>query len=205
MRKLMLPLFVLFSIFGGCSSERGTDSHKHLQKAVFAGGCFWRMEPPFEELEGVKDVISGYTGGHKKNPTYEEISSGSTGHYEAVEITYDPEKISYEQLLEVLWKNIDPTDEGGSFTDRGQQYSTAIFYQNDEQRRLAELSKEKLEKSGTYKGPVVTKIIRFDVFYKAEDYHQDYYKKNPLMYKLHREKSGCDTFLKKVWEGNKNK
>lgn len=163
------------------------------------------MVPPFEKLDGVVEVVSGYTGGHKTNPTYEEVSSGTTGHYEAIQVTYDAEKLSYEQLLDIFWKNIDPTDAGGSFADRGQQYASAIFYHNEEQNRLAELSKEELGKSGIFDKPIVTKILKFDVFYKAEDYHQDYYKKNTIRYKFDRAGSGRDRFLEKAWKGREEK
>lgn len=173
--------------------------NKKLENATFAGGCFWCMEPPFEKLDGVYGVISGYAGGYKKNPTYEEVSSGTTGHYEAIEITFDPEKVSYEKLLDVFWMQIDPTDAGGSFADRGQQYTSAIFYHNDEQGRLAEASKERLAKSGKYDKPIVTKILKFEAFYPAEDYHQDYYKKNPIRYKFYRRGSGRDDYIRKIW------
>lgn len=176
-----------------------------LEKATFAGGCFWCMEPPFAMLEGVADVVSGYTGGRRANPTYEEVTSGTTGHYEAIQITYDPGKVSYEQLLDVFWMNVDPTDAGGSFADRGQQYGSAIFYHNEEQKRLAERSKEMLEKSGVFDKPIVTTIVPFEVFYVAEDYHQDYYKKNPLRYKYYRAGSGRDSFLEKTWKGREEK
>ncbi|MEK7851264.1 MAG: peptide-methionine (R)-S-oxide reductase MsrB, partial [Deltaproteobacteria bacterium] len=175
--------------------------NKNLQTATFAGGCFWCMEPPFEDLDGVVEVISGYTGGEKASPTYEEVSSGATGHYEAIQIRYDSGKVSYEQLLDVFWRNIDPTDAGGSFVDRGQQYGSAIFYQNEEEKRLAELSKERLGKSGVFDKPIATKVLKFMVFYRAEDYHQDYYKKNPIRYKFYRAGSGRDPFLKKAWKG----
>jgi len=157
------------------------------------------MEPPFEKLEGVVEVISGYTGGHKENPTYEEVSSGTTGHVEAVQITYDPSKITYSELLEVFWKQIDPTDPDGQFVDRGLQYRTVIFYHNDEQKSLAEKSKEELDKSGRYEKPIVTEIIKASKFYEAEEYHQDYYKKNPIRYKYYRYFSGRDQYLKKIW------
>ncbi len=170
-----------------------------LEKATFAGGCFWCMQPPFEKLEGVVEVIAGYTGGHKKNPTYEEVSAGGTGHVEAVQITYDPSKINYSQLLEVFWKQINPTDPGGEFVDRGSQYRSVIFYHNDEQKELAEKSKEELDKSGMYKNPIVTEIIPASEFYKAEEYHQDYYKKNPVRYKYYRYMSGRDQYLKSIW------
>ncbi len=169
-----------------------------LKKATFAGGCFWCMEHPFEKLEGVIEVISGYTGGRKKNPTYEEVSAGETGHTEAVQITYDPTKITYTKLLDVFWKQINPTDSGGQFVDRGSQYRTAIFYHDEEQKQLAEKSKEELDKSGKYKEAIVTEIIEASEFYKAEDYHQDYYKKNPIRYNLYRFYSGRDRYLKGI-------
>jgi len=170
------------------------------EKATFAGGCFWCMELPFEQLDGVIEVISGYTGGHTENPTYEEVSSGKTGHLEAIQITYDPSKVSFAELLAVFWKQIDPTDKSGQFVDRGSQYRTAIFYHTEEQRKIAEESKRELEQSGRYRKPVVTEIIRAAPFYPAEEYHQNYYKKSPMRYKFYRLNSGRDQFLEKVWE-----
>lgn len=170
-----------------------------LEKATFAGGCFWCMVPPFEKLAGVKEVISGYTGGHKKNPSYEEVSSGSTGHVEAVQVIYDPSKITYKALLDVFWRQVDPTDPGGQFVDRGSQYRTVIFYHSEEQRRLAEESKKELGASGRFSKPIVTEILPASTFYRAEEYHQDYYRKNPVRYKFYRYNSGRDQFLKKVW------
>lgn len=146
--------------------------------ATFAGDCFWCMEESFEKIEGVIDVISGYTGGNVENPTYEQVLSGKTGHYEAVQVIYDPEKISYNDLLEVFWSHIDPTDPEGQFADKGPQYRTAIFYHDEEQKYLAEKSKELLEKSGLFKKPIVTEIKKSEKFYKAEDYHQNFYEKN---------------------------
>jgi len=175
-----------------------------IEKATLAGGCFWCMEHPFEKLKGVLEVISGYTGGHKDNPTYKEVSAGETGHVEAVQITFDSSKITYSELLDVFWKQIDPTDPGGQFVDRGIQYNTAIFYHDKEQKALAEKSKAGLDKSGRYKKPIVTEIIKATRFYKAEDYHQDYYKENPLRYKYYRYSSGRDQYLKKIW-GSKAK
>jgi methionine-S-sulfoxide reductase len=168
-------------------------------KAIFAGGCFWCMEPPFEKLDGVHAVVSGYIDGHKENPTYQEVSSGTTGHTEAVEITYDPNKISFAELLEVFWMNIDPTDAGGQFVDRGSQYRTGIYYLNDEQQQLAEASKERLGKSGRFDSPIVTEIVAATRFYPAEDYHQDYYKESPVRYKFYRYNSGRDQFINRVW------
>lgn len=175
------------------------EKTENTETATFAGGCFWCMENPFEKLDGVIEVISGYTGGHKENPTYGEVSSGETGHYEVVQVIYNPDKINYKELLDVYWRQFDPTDPGGSFADRGSQYRSAIFYHNDEQKRLAEISKQEITESGIFQMPVVTEIIKFEKFYRAEEYHQDYYRKNPLRYKFYREGSGRDRFIKKVW------
>jgi peptide methionine sulfoxide reductase msrA/msrB len=170
-----------------------------LATATFAGGCFWCMEPPFEKLPGVVSVTAGYTGGKEKNPTYQEVSSGKTGHVEAIQVEYDPSKISYQYLLEVFWRQINPTDDGGQFADRGKQYRTAIFVASQEQRELAEASKKKLGKSGIFKKPIVTEIREATAFYPAESYHQDYYKKNPVNYKRYRSGSGREAFLESVW------
>ena len=195
--KAVLVLLVLtFSVIGNAEQK---EKVKEMEIATFAGGCFWCMEPPFEKLEGVKGVVSGYTGGHKKNPSYNDVTSGNTGHVEAVEITYDPSKITYIELLEVFWKQIDPTDQGGQFADRGLQYKTAIFYHSEEQKKLAEQSKEKLERSGKFEKLIVTEIIPSSQFYKAEDYHQDYYKKSDLHYKRYRIGSGREGYLQKKW------
>lgn len=167
--------------------------------ATFAGGCFWCMVGPFEELGGVKSVISGYTGGHKANPTYEEVCSHKTGHYEAVQVTFDPVAVSYDKLLEVFWRQIDPTDEGGQFFDRGHSYRTAVFYHNERQRHIAEASKKVLNESGRFKRPVVTEILPAAAFYPAEDYHQDYHRKNPAHYSKYRRGSGRDTFIEEYW------
>jgi len=170
-----------------------------LEKATFAGGCFWCMTPPFEKLDGVKEVVSGYTGGHTVNPTYEDVTSETTGHRESVEILYDPSKVSYEKLLDVFWHQINPTDAGGQFVDRGPSYVSAIFYHNEEQKMLAEESKKKLAASGRFDKPIVTEILPAGPFYKAEDYHQDYWKKNTVRYKFYRFNSGRDQYLAKVW------
>lgn len=171
------------------------------ETAVFAGGCFWCMEPPFEKLDGVSKVISGYTGGSKDNPTYEEVSSGSTGHRESVEITYDPKKVTYAKLLEVFWKNIDPYDERGQFCDKGEQYKSAVYYKNDDEKKAFEKSLEDLKKSGKLKDKVATEAMAFKKFWPAEEYHQDYYKKNPIRYKFYRGGCGRDKRLKEVWGG----
>jgi peptide methionine sulfoxide reductase msrA/msrB len=172
---------------------------EELRKATFAGGCFWCMEPPFEKIDGVKDALSGYTGGPEEGPSYKEVSSGRTGHVEAVEVLYDPLKVSYGELLDIFWRQVDPTDDGGQFVDRGKQYRAAIFTHDEEQRRLAEESRNKMEESGRFDGPIVTEIRPAGPFYLAEDYHQDYYKKSPLKYKYYRWGSGRDRYLKKTW------
>jgi len=174
-------------------------NEENAKKATFAGGCFWCTESDFEKVDGVLEVVSGYTGGDVENPTYEQVSSGTTGHYEAVQVLYDPKKITYEELLDVFWRHVDPTDPGGQFVDRGPQYRSAIFYHNEAQKAAAEKSKEEMDKSGIFKKPIVTQIIPFKKFYKAEEYHQDYYKKNPIRYKFYRYRSGRDQFLESVW------
>jgi peptide methionine sulfoxide reductase msrA/msrB len=176
-----------------------TKENENLKKATFAGGCFWCSEADFEKLPGVVKVVSGYTGGQKENPTYAEVSSGKTGHVEAIQVYYDPSKISYEELLDTLWKHIDPTDGGGQFVDRGPQYRSAIFYHDEEQKKLAEKSKEALGKSGKFNKPIVTEILQFTKFYEAEEYHQDYYKNHSLRYRFYRHGSGRDQFLERVW------
>lgn len=170
-----------------------------LAKATFAGGCFWCMEPPFDKLEGVISTTVGYTGGHQKNPTYQEVSAGGTGHAEAVEVLYDPSKISYSKLLDVFWHNIDPLTPNRQFCDVGHQYRTAIFYHDEEQKRLAEQSKKVLEESGRFKKPIVTEIVPASEFYVAEEYHQDYYQKNPFRYKFYRYTCGRDQRLEELW------
>jgi len=167
--------------------------------ATFAGGCFWCMEPPFDKLDGVVSTTSGYIGGSKKDPTYEEVSNGATGHAEAVAIVYDPSKISYQKLLDVFWHNVDPTTANRQFCDRGSQYRTAIFYHDDEQKKLAEKSKEEIEASGKLGKPIVTEIVAATRFYPAEDYHQDYYEKNPIRYKYYRYQCGRDQRLEELW------
>ena len=195
----MLKIIILFSFLLLLIMQTRIYADTKTEKATFAGGCFWCMETPFEKLDGVTEVISGYTGGKKVNPTYEEVSYGGTGHLESVQIIYDPSKITYSELLDVFWKQIDPTDPNGQFVDRGSQYRSAIFYHNDEQKGFAEKSKEELDKSGKFRKPVVTEIILASTFYKAEEYHQDYYKKNPIRYKFYRYNSGRDQYLKKIW------
>jgi peptide-methionine (S)-S-oxide reductase len=177
-----------------------TEQDSGYKKATFAGGCFWCMEPPFDKLEGVISTTSGYAGGHVENPTYKQVSAGVTGHAEALQIVYDPERISYRELLDVFWRNVDPLDSGGQFCDRGDQYRTAIFYHDEQQRRLAEQSKAALERSGRLTGSIATEIVALNGnFYPAEDYHQDYYEKNPLRYKYYRAACGRDRRLEQLW------
>lgn len=177
------------------------DNSQLLETATFAGGCFWCVESDFEKQPGVVSAVSGYAGGRTEKPSYEAVSAGGTGHLEVVQITYDPRTITYSQLLDVLWRHIDPTDPGGQFVDRGSQYGSAIFYHNDEQKRAAEASIKDLAASGRFDKPIVTPLLPAGPFYPAEDYHQDYYKKNPVRYKFYRYNSGRDQFLKKVWSG----
>ena len=209
--KRWLFFAILALIIGGCQKSDVVREGKsnmtgevgNIRIATFAGGCFWCVEADFEKVPGVVKVVSGYTGGQKENPTYEEVSSGTTGHVEAVQVYYDPSRITYEELLEVFWRHIDPTDAGGQFVDRGDQYRSAIFYQDEEQKKLAEKSKEALSRSGKFTKPIVTEIVKFTRFYEAEGYHQDYYKKNPLRYSYYRYGSGRDPFLEKAWGGEK--
>jgi len=174
-------------------------NQSELATATFAGGCFWCMEPAFDKLDGVVATISGYTGGHKANPTYEEVSAETTGHLEAIQVLYDPSRVGYERLLEIFWRNINPTDPDGQFVDRGAQYRSAIFYHDADQQRLAEASRQRLDTSGRFRQPVVTPIIPAGLFYPAEEFHQDYYQKNPLRYRFYRHGSGRDQFLESVW------
>jgi peptide methionine sulfoxide reductase msrA/msrB len=176
-----------------------TASLAHAALATFAGGCFWCVQPPFEKLPGVSAVVAGYAGGTKPNPTYEEVSTGTTGYAEAVQVTYDPAQVTYQQLLDVFWRQIDPTDAGGQFADQGPQYRTVIFVHDDGQRAAAEASKAALEASGRFDKTLVTTIEPFTTFYAAEEYHQDFYKKNPLRYRAYRYGSGRDRFLDEVW------
>ena len=178
------------------SAEPAPEGHA---RATFAGGCFWCMEQPFDKIDGVVSTTSGYAGGIVENPTYEQVAAGGTGHAEVVQVVFDPGKVSYEQLLEVFWRNIDPLDKGGQFCDRGIQYRSAIFYKNDDQKRAALASRESLEESGRLPGPVMTGVVPLRAFYPAEDYHQDYYVKNVSKYWSYR--SGCrrDERLKELW------
>lgn len=208
-KSLFIILTALLSQCGTGSKTMSKDidlkSNPHFKLATFAGGCFWCMEAPFEKLDGVLDVVSGYSGGDEVNPSYEQVSAGKTGHLESIQITFDSSKISYETLLEVFWHQIDPTDDGGQFVDRGKQYRSAIFYHDSEQKQLAEKSKADLAKSQRFTKEIVTPILNYKSFYKAEDYHQDYYKENPIRYKFYRGGSGRDDFLDKVWNDEKKK
>jgi peptide-methionine (S)-S-oxide reductase len=205
MRRGLLPLLGAAAIAFGASlsgaqqSPAPAPASGEQALAVFAGGCFWCMEPPFDRLDGVLSTISGYTGGSKADPTYHEVSGGSTGHTEAVQIAYDPAKVSYQELLDVFWHNVDPLDAGGQFCDRGSQYRTAIFAENAEQRRLAEASKEALAESGRFEQPIATEIVDASTFYPAEDYHQNYYMTNPVRYKFYRWNCGRDQRLTQLW------
>jgi peptide-methionine (S)-S-oxide reductase len=181
------------------ASAYAADAPAGTAKATFAGGCFWCMEPPFDKLDGVISTTSGYTGGQKLNPTYEEVSAGRTGHAEALQVVYDPKKVSYEKLLETFWHNVDPTVKDAQFCDHGNQYRTGIFVHDEEQKRLAEASKAALEKSKPFKAALVTEITAATQFYPAEEYHQDYYIKNPIRYKFYRNGCGRDARLKELW------
>jgi peptide methionine sulfoxide reductase msrA/msrB len=210
MKYTILASLILAAVLLGYQQVRSMDNKMeqpmdkmadNTRSVVFAGGCFWCTESDFEKVDGVIEAVSGYTGGRMKNPTYKQVSAGGTGHIEAVKVTYDPDKVSYEQLLEIFWRTIDPTDPGGQFVDRGAQYRSAIFYASDEERQQAEASKKALAASGRFDRPVVTEILPLGPFYVAEDYHQDYYKKNPLRYKWYRSGSGRDRFLEMTWSG----
>ena len=201
--SLLLSAFVLGVMMGREEGESDVMDQKDeavvLQRAIFAGGCFWCMEPPFEKLGGVVDVVSGYTGGTVENPSYQQVIAGDTGHLEAIEVQFDSARIDYGTLVETFWRQIDPTDDGGSFVDRGSQYRSAIFTLTAEQQQIAEASREALEQSGRYSAPIVTAILKAEPFYPAEAYHQDYYKQNPLHYKRYRSGSGRDQYIERMW------
>jgi peptide-methionine (S)-S-oxide reductase len=192
-------LLIMPPAIGAGMGGQQAGGETRYEKATFAGGCFWCMEPPFDELQGVVSTTSGYTGGQTKNPTYEAVSAGHTGHAEAVEILYDPKKIGYAQLLDVFWKNIDPLTPNRQFCDVGPQYRSAIFYHDAEQKRLAEASKSALEKSGRFEQPIVTEIVAASPFYKAEEYHQNYYKKNPIRFNYYKFTCGRARRLEELW------
>jgi peptide-methionine (S)-S-oxide reductase len=204
MRLLIIACAAMtaMAFFSSKSSAAGSGKPaiaSQTAKATFAGGCFWCLEPPYEGLDGVVSVTVGYTGGTKKNPTYEEVSSGSTGHAESIEIVYNPSKISYAKLLDIFWRNIDPTVKDRQFCDVGAQYRSAIFYHDEEQKKLAEQTKRELEVSKRVQGPIYTEILPAGPFYPAEEYHQKYYKKNPVRYKYYRWNCGRDQRLKELW------
>lgn len=208
MKKVMAILLFAFLTALGCSDGGSFETGgkkimvnpENVKTATLAGGCFWCMEPPFEKLDGILDVKAGYAEGTVANPTYEEVSSGTTGHYEAIQLLYDSSKLSYEKILDVFWRQIDPTDSGGSFVDRGSQYKTAVFYHDEEQKKIAEKSKDELANSGRFDKLIATEIRKLDVFYEAENYHQDYYKKNPTRYNLYKAGSGRLQVLEKIWD-----
>lgn len=186
------------------AEEKKVEMKQDYEIATFAGGCFWCMESPFDKLDGVLSTTSGYSGGHVENPTYEQVSTGETGHAEAVKIKYDPKKISYEKLLDVFWRQINPTTVNQQFVDHGSQYRSVIFYHNDAQKKAAEATRDALLKENKYSGKkIVTEIAAFKKFYPAEEYHQDYYKKNPIRYELYRKNSGRDQYLDSVWGKDK--
>jgi peptide-methionine (S)-S-oxide reductase len=191
----------MFIVLGVSTMSADISDRTEKQKAIatFAGGCFWCMEPPFDAEPGVLETIVGYTGGKAENPTYEQVSAGITGHTESIQIHFDPSIVSYERLLDIFWQNIDPIDSEGQFCDKGSQYRSVIFYHNDQQRVLAEASKEKMEDNGVLPGPIVTEIVAASTFYSAEDYHQDFYKKSPIRYKFYRYTCRRDKRLAELW------
>src|SRR5882724_755966 len=197
MKKLLTALLSISLLGVTAMSETKTDVK--TMKATFAGGCFWCMQPSFNEFKGVISTRVGYTGGHTVNPTYEDVSSGTTGHAEGIEIIYDPAKVTYAELVEEFWHNIDPTSVNRQFADSGTQYRSAIFYHDEEEKKIAETSKERLAKSGKFKKPIATEITAATTFYPAEEYHQDYYKKNALRYKAYKVGSGRAGYLEETW------
>jgi peptide methionine sulfoxide reductase msrA/msrB len=194
-----ISVILAFLLFILASSPFAAQMEKPMERAILAGGCFWCVESALEQLDGVEEVISGYTGGETMDPTYKQVSAGITGHTEAVEVHFDPAKISYAELLDAFWKIMDPTDANGQFVDRGKQYRSGVFYLNDEQRMIAEASKQKLAETGPFKKELVTEITAAGPFYRAEEYHQDYYFKNPIRYKFYTYGSGRKEFVKKYW------
>ena len=214
MNKLYAALLIFFSYFllltllpknvDSASKQtkaatKVSESSSKSEIAILAGGCFWCMEHPYEDLPGISEVISGYTGGKKNNPTYREVASGATTHVEAVEIHFDPSKISFNDILEIFWRNIDPTDAGGQFVDRGNQYTTGIFYTSNQQKQTAKESKKRMEASQRFDKKIITKLIQAGPFFRAEEYHQDFFKKNYIHYKVYRSGSGRDEFISRVW------
>ncbi len=202
---LALVLIFIGSWLFAEKMQAASETSNQTATAIFAGGCFWCMEPPFDKLEGVIATTSGYTGGHTENPTYKQVSSDITGHYEALQVTYDPSIVDYATLLNVFWHNVDPLDAKGQFCDKGKSYRTAIFYNSDEQKELAQTSKKELVDSNYFKEKVVTVIEEVKTFYPAEGYHQDYYQKSPVKYKYYRFACGRDNRLKELWKGSAGK
>jgi peptide-methionine (S)-S-oxide reductase len=195
----LAPLLFAYVLWLGCAHLLSAAETKERGRATFAGGCFWCMEPPFDKVPGVVSTTSGFAGGTEVKPTYEQVASGATGHAEVVQVVYDPRKVSYEKLLEVFWRNIDPFDGGGQFCDRGRQYRSAIYYEGEEQKRAALLSRESLEKSGPLPGPIRTEIEPLRAFYPAEPSHQDYYLRNVRQYWSYRSNCGRDRRLRQLW------
>jgi peptide methionine sulfoxide reductase msrA/msrB len=213
--RTILPTWLLaLAVCGSACSPHTSHADPHGSQgggapddaavATFAGGCFWCMEASFEKLDGVYSVVSGFTGGSERDPVYEKVSAGRTGHAEAIRVYYDPSRVEYRRLLHAFWQEIDPTDSGGQFADRGSQYRTAIYWHDDEQRRLAEASRDELQREGPFEQPIVTEIVKAGPFYPAEDYHQDFYKKNPPRYESYRAGSGREGFLQRVWGAETN-
>ena len=201
--SLLLGAILLAALATAAKDVNPAAGDRQLGKATFAGGCFWCMEEVFEGLDGVVSATSGYTGGHKRNPTYEEVSAGETGHAESVEVIYDPARVTYSKLLEFYWRNIDPTDPRGQFCDKGAQYRSAIFYHDETQKRLAVESKNAVEKSKPFRGPILTEIVPASQFYPAEEYHQNFSQKNPLRYKLYKYNCGRAQRLQELWGTSK--
>ncbi len=208
----IISLFIVVPVLGACFFDVPSNDGKQIPdtttnlvdfeqyaQATFAGGCFWCSESDFEHTVGVVEAVSGYTGGARRNASYKKVSSGKTNHREAVRVFYDPEKVNYQQLLDVFWRHTDPTDDGGSFGDRGREYTSAVFYHDAEQKLMAQASKKELQSSGKFDEPIDTPILPVASFYPAEDYHQDYYKKNPLRYKFYRRGSGRDRYVEETW------
>jgi peptide-methionine (S)-S-oxide reductase len=202
-RPVLAALLIVLAPYGAAAASDGDRAAKApetaLASAIFAGGCFWCMEPPFDKLEGVVSTTAGYTGGRVPAPTYAQVTAGGTGHFEAIRVVYDPKRIDYGALLNVFWRNVDPLDAGGQFCDRGDQYRSAIFFETDAQKRLAERSKAELENPNGFGRAIATPILPASSFYEAEDYHQDYYQKNPLRYNYYRFNCGRDRRLDKLW------
>lgn len=199
MARWIAGLLIVAGVISCLVGWAQTPSSSGLKKATFAGGCFWCMQPFFDRQKGVSETVVGYTGGQTPNPTYEQVSSGTTGHAEAIQITYDPQIVSYDQLISIYWRNIDPTVKDQQFYDHGTQYRTVIFYHDEEQKKIAQESKDKLSASGRFKAPIVTEIQPATAFYPAEEYHQKYYKKNSFRYNAYHMGSGRDNFFRKIW------